>query len=91
MFQADDSPLDELVCDPDHGNALVFVVGVEEIITLSRQAMEAENNHPELLVPFGFALDLFFFIIYPIARFPSGLNGNTPSNSEEEDHHGLDR
>jgi polar amino acid transport system permease protein len=31
--------------------------------------MEAENNHPELLVPFySFALALFFFYCYPIAR-----------------------
>ena len=31
---------------------LVSLLGVEEIITLSRQAMEAENNNPELLIPF---------------------------------------
>ena len=43
---------------------------IEEIITLSRQAMEAENNHPELLVPFySFALALFFIYCYPIAKF----------------------
>ncbi|MEC8727640.1 MAG: amino acid ABC transporter permease, partial [Pseudomonadota bacterium] len=48
---------------------LCSLLGVEEIITLSRQAMEAENNHPELLVPFySFALVLFFFYCYPIAR-----------------------
>jgi ABC-type amino acid transport system permease subunit len=42
---------------------------VEEVITLSRQAMEAEDNHPELLVPFySFALCLFFLYCYPIAR-----------------------
>ena len=49
---------------------LCSLLGVEEIITLSRQAMEAENNHPELLVPFySFALGLFFLYCYPIARF----------------------
>ena len=69
MFQADDSPWDELVRYSDHGNTIMFTSGVEEIITLSRQAMEAENNHPELLVPFySFALVLFFFYCYPIAR-----------------------
>ena len=48
---------------------LCSLLGVEEIITLSRQAMEAENNHPELLVPFySFALGLFFLYCYPIAR-----------------------
>ena len=32
--------------------------------------MEAENNHPELLVPFySFALALFFIYCYPIAKF----------------------
>ena len=49
---------------------LISLLGVEEIITLSRQAMEAEDNHPELLVPFfGFALIIFFAYCYPIARW----------------------
>ena len=49
---------------------LCSLLGVEEIITLSRQAMSAENNPPELLVPFyGFALVCFFLYCYPIARF----------------------
>lgn len=49
---------------------LVSLLGVEEIITLSRQAMEAEDNHPELLIPFfGFALLIFFAYCYPIARW----------------------
>ncbi len=53
---------------------LVSLLGVGEIITLSRQAMEAEDNHPELLVPFyGFALVLFFAYCYPIARLTIGL------------------
>lgn len=48
---------------------LCSLLGVEEVITLSRQAMEAEDNHPELLVPFySFALCLFFIYCYPIAR-----------------------
>ncbi|MCR9219622.1 MAG: amino acid ABC transporter permease [Alphaproteobacteria bacterium] len=48
---------------------LCSLLGVGEIITLSRQAMEAENNQPELLLPFyGFALVLFFAYCYPIAR-----------------------
>jgi len=48
---------------------LVSLLGVEELITLSRQAMEAEDNHPELLVPFySFALLIFFAYCYPIAR-----------------------
>ena len=53
---------------------LCSLLGVEEIITLSRQAMEAENNHPELLVPFySFALALFFIYCYPIARVTIAL------------------
>lgn len=49
---------------------LISLLGVEDIITLSRQAMEAEDNHPELLVPFfGFALAIFFVYCYPIARY----------------------
>lgn len=48
---------------------LVSLLGIEELITLSRQAMEAEDNQPELLMPFfGFALLLFFAYCYPIAR-----------------------
>lgn len=49
---------------------LVSLLGVEELITLSRQAMGAEDDHPELLIPFyGFALMIFFVYCYPIARF----------------------
>ncbi len=49
---------------------LISLLGVEEIITLSRQAMESEDNHPELLMPFfGFALLIFFVYCYPIARY----------------------
>jgi len=48
---------------------LCSLLGVEELITLSRQAIEAENNRPELLVPFyGFALLIFFAYCYPIAK-----------------------
>ena len=53
---------------------LVSLLGVEELVTLSRQAMEAEDNHPELLVPFfGFALVIFFAYCYPIARWTISL------------------
>ena len=53
---------------------LVSLLGVEEIVTLSRQAMEAEDNHPELLIPFyGFALAIFFLYCYPIARWTISL------------------
>ena len=48
---------------------LCSLLGVEELITLSGQAIEAENNHPELLVPFySFALLIFFAYCYPIAK-----------------------
>ncbi len=53
---------------------LCSLLGVGEIITFSRQAMEAENNRPELLVPFfGYAMVLFFAYCYPIARFTIAL------------------
>ena len=53
---------------------LCSLLGVEELITLSRQAIEAENNHPELLVPFySFALLIFFIYCYPIAKITIAL------------------
>ncbi len=53
---------------------LCSLLGVEEMINLSRQAIEAEDNHPELLVPFyGFALIVFFAYCYPIARWTIAL------------------
>ena len=53
---------------------LCSLLGVEELITLSRQAIEAEDNHPELLVPFySFALIIFFAYCYPIARVTISL------------------
>jgi len=53
---------------------LCSLLGVEELITLTRQAMEGENNHPELLVPFySFALIMFFAYCYPIARVTIAL------------------
>lgn len=53
---------------------LVSLLGVSELVTLSRQAMEAEGNNPSLLVPFyGFALIIFFAYCYPIARLTLAL------------------
>ena len=53
---------------------LVSLLGVAELVTLSRQAMEAEGNNPSLLVPFyGFALIIFFAYCYPIARLTMRL------------------
>lgn len=49
---------------------LCSLLGSEELITLGRQAIESEDNHPELLMPFyGFALIWFFAYCYPIARW----------------------
>jgi polar amino acid transport system permease protein len=49
---------------------LCSILGVEEVVNLSRQAIESEDNHPELLVPFySFILVLFFLYCYPIARW----------------------
>jgi polar amino acid transport system permease protein len=53
---------------------LVSLLGVTEVVNLSRQAMEAENNDPSLLVPFyGFCLIIFFLYTYPIARLTISL------------------
>jgi polar amino acid transport system permease protein len=53
---------------------LVSLLGVTEVVALSRQAMEAENNDPALLVPFyGFCLVIFFLYTYPIARLTMSL------------------
>lgn len=48
---------------------LASVVGVNEMLTLTQQALAAENE-ARLLVPFyGFDLVMFFIYCYPIARF----------------------
>lgn len=49
---------------------LASIVGVNEVMTLTGQALAAEGGRPELLAPFyGFILLLFFIYCYPIARF----------------------
>ena len=49
---------------------IVSILGVEEVLNLTRQAIEAENNRPVLLIPFyGFVLSIFFLYCYPIARW----------------------
>ena len=53
---------------------IVSILGVEEVLNLTRQAIEAENNRPELLVPFyGFVLLIFFVYCYPIALWTVSL------------------
>ncbi|MBC6406362.1 MAG: amino acid ABC transporter permease [Rhodospirillales bacterium] len=49
---------------------IVSILGVEEVLNLTRQAIEAENNRPVLLIPFySFVLLIFFLYCYPIARW----------------------
>ena len=49
---------------------LASIVGVSEMMTLTRRALAAEQNAFTLLVPFyGFVLLCFFAYCYPIARF----------------------
>ncbi len=46
------------------------IMGVEEAVRFSQQAMEAEGARPELLAPFySFLLFIFFAYCYPIARW----------------------
>jgi polar amino acid transport system permease protein len=49
---------------------LCSIMGVEESVTFTQQAMAAEGGRPELLTPFYvFLLVVFFIYIYPIARW----------------------
>ncbi len=49
---------------------LASIVGVNEVMTLTGQALASEGGRPDLLAPFyGFVLLLFFIYCYPIARF----------------------
>ncbi len=53
---------------------LASVLGVEECVFLTAQAMVAENSNPTLLFPFyGFVLIVFFLYCYPIARWTMRL------------------
>ena len=53
---------------------LVSILGVNDILKLSRDAMESEGNQPELLVPFyRVILFLFFIYCYPIAKWTQYL------------------
>lgn len=46
------------------------IMGVEEAVRFSQQALEAEGSRPELLMPFYcFLLVVFFAYCYPIARW----------------------
>jgi polar amino acid transport system permease protein len=49
---------------------LCSIMGVEESVTLTQQALSSEGGRPELLTPFYvFLLVIFFVYIYPIARW----------------------
>ena len=49
---------------------LCSIMGVEEAVRYSQQALEAEGARPELLMPFySFLLVIFFVYCYPIARW----------------------
>lgn len=51
------------------GTVLASVVGVQDVMTLTGDALSSENR-PELLMPFyAFVLLLFFIYCYPIARW----------------------
>jgi polar amino acid transport system permease protein len=53
---------------------LCSIMGVEESVTLTRQAMSSEGGRPDLLAPFYiFLLVVFFVYIYPIARWTISL------------------
>lgn len=53
---------------------LVSILGVQDLVRLTQDAMSSAGSHPELLIPFyGFALLLFFVYCYPIARLTIAL------------------
>lgn len=48
---------------------IVSILGVDEFLNLTRQAIQAEGSRPDLLIPFySFVLLVFFLYCYPIAR-----------------------
>jgi len=62
-------PWMNLYCILAVGTVLASVVGVQEVMTLTGDALSSENR-PELLMPFyGFVLLLFFAYCYSIARW----------------------
>ena len=48
---------------------LASIVGVEEAMTNTRTALQAEANSELLLPMYAYLLSWFFFYCYPIARF----------------------
>lgn len=53
---------------------LCSIMGVEEAVRHTQQALEAEGARPELLAPFySFLIVIFFLYCYPIARWTSRL------------------
>jgi polar amino acid transport system permease protein len=53
---------------------LCYIMGVEEAVNYTNQAITAEGGRPELLAPFYlFVLVLFFLYIYPISRLATRL------------------
>ncbi len=53
---------------------LCSIMGVEESVTHTNQALNAEGDRPELIWPFYlFLLIIFFVYTYPIARWSIGL------------------
>ena len=53
---------------------LASIIGVEEAVNLTQQALNAENSRVELLMPFyGFLLIVFFLFCYPISLFTKYL------------------
>lgn len=53
---------------------IASVVGVQDVVTNTRAAMEAAGGRPELLLPFyAFVLLLFFAYIYPISLWTRRL------------------
>jgi polar amino acid transport system permease protein len=57
---------------------LTSIVGVNEAMTLTQDALAAEAGRPELLVPFYlYLLAWFFLYCYPIARATQALEART--------------
>ena len=53
---------------------LASIIGVEEAVNLTQQALNSENSRVELLMPFyGFLLIIFFMFCYPISLFTKYL------------------
>ena len=62
---------------------LVSIVGVNEMMSLTRQALSAENRSGLLLAFYSYVLFWFFLYCYPIARWTTALERRFANEHED--------